>query len=252
MNNEFVPNSNNNNNNSLKVVIGILIAVVVILVGYILATTLIKDNNTYDESIDNPDEIIEVEEDENDDSKTNNNDEQEINNVDVTADWKKYEVIINGKTISLPTSYNELNSASGFSYKDSELNSKLQTGYYTFLNMYDSNGKYGLNIEILNDTGSEKTFTECAITRITQTKYQATQSGLKVIFPGGLKVGDSITEEQIIKLFGSPDKVRDYNGDNYISKTYRYVEDSTWTTTNYFEIQIVNGVIDSLELDNRD
>ena len=43
----------------------------------------------------------------------------------------------------------------------------------------------------------------------------------------------------------------EYKSDNYVSETYRYTSDDTWTTSNYYEIRVVNGVIDSLTLDHR-
>lgn len=72
-----------------------------------------------------------------------------------------------------------------------------------------------------------------------------------LFFPGGLTVGMEITEEQVKTLLGEPTKVNDYSSGNYVSKTLKYNEDSTYTTTNYYEIEIINGKIDSLKLDKR-
>lgn len=244
-------------NNNTKLIIGILIAVVLILSGCIIATNIINYNKPSDDIVDKIEEDTRESEKETEDNNANSNDINtniESNNntssVVTSTDWKKYEVLVNNNTIAIPTTYNELSKATGFTYKEDDLKSTLQDGYYTYLNMYKNN-KLALYIEILNDTNKEKSYAECDITRISQTKYQVSQGADAVIFPGGLKAGDTITEEKIIELFGTPDKVSDYTSDNYISKTYQYFENSTWTTTNNFEIQVVNGVIDSLQLDNR-
>ena len=113
------------------------------------------------------------------------------------------------------------------------------------------NDKLALYTEVLNDTENPMLYTNCKITRVSQTKYQVSQGATPIIFPGGLKAGDSITEDKIIELFGSPDDKDNYTNDNYVSNTYKYVEDKTWTTTNNFEITVVNGIIDQIELDHR-
>ena len=69
----------------------------------------------------------------------------------------------------------------------------------------------------------------------------------KIIFPGGLKVGDSITDAKLTELFGVPNDSKDYSG----SKQYTYLSDTTWTTTNNFKISVVDGVIDEIQLDHR-
>ena len=56
-----------------------------------------------------------------------------------------------------------------------------------------------LYIDIYNDANENKKYTDCKITRISQTKYQAsTNSATKITFPGGLQVGNKITENEAI------------------------------------------------------
>lgn len=170
--------------------------------------------------------------------------------INGSANWKDYQVVIKNQVVTLPVAYNDLATVSGLTVKESAAKSYLNNGYYTFLNMYN-NDKLALYIEVLNDTGSRKLYTDCKVTRITQSKYQVSQGAPVVVFPGNLKVGDSVTESQIISLFGTPNDIDDYTSGTYSSKKYSFVADTTWTTTNYYKITVVNGVIDELALDNR-
>lgn len=167
--------------------------------------------------------------------------------VDVSANWKNYQVAINGKTYKLPMTYTELATATGFAMEEEDLDMTLRTKYYTSVNLY-KNGKLALYTEITNNTGSMITYKEGMVTRITQSKYQAaTNKAEKIIFPGGLKVEDAITESKLIALFGQPNDVKTYGTTTY----YTYYEDETWTTTDNLKITVKDGIIDEIQLDNR-
>ena len=62
---------------------------------------------------------------------------------------------------------------------------------------------------------------------------------------------DKITKDKITQLLGTPNDIDEYSSDGYEKITYKYFENSTWTTTNNYEITVVNGIIDELQLDNR-
>ena len=114
------------------------------------------------------------------------------------------------------------------------------------------NDKLMLYVEIYNDGNENKKYTDCKVTRITQSKYQvSTNNAPKIAFPGGIKVGDKITENELTNLLGTPNEIKDYSTDTSQKKIYRYFEDKNWTTTNNFIITIVNGEIDEIQLDNR-
>lgn len=171
-------------------------------------------------------------------------------NGNVSKDWKQYQVSVGGKVLTLPTTYIELSSASGFTFKSADLSGTLEDGYYATVNMY-KNGKLALYVEVLNDSGAEAKYINSKVTRISQTKYQISQGAEAIVFPGGIKAGDAITEAQIISLFGTPTETKDYSSDNYSSKKYSYLSDTSWTTTNNFKISVINGVIDDIQLDHR-
>lgn len=197
-------------------------------------------------------EIIyeEIESDSDNDYDDDDDNVSSNTNVNASSDWKTYQVVVGEKTIVLPVTYTELSTATGFTLKDKDLTGSLDAGYYATLNMY-KNDKLALYIEVLNSTGGSIKYTDSKVTRVSQTKYQVSQGATAIIFPGGIKAGDTITEEKIITLFGTPDDTNEYNGDNYESKTYTYLSDTTWTTINNFKIDVVNGVIDQISLDHR-
>ena len=165
----------------------------------------------------------------------------------VSTNWKNYQVVINGKTYKLPMTYNELSSATGFAMKNDDLEMTIKTKYYALVNLYKDD-KLALYTEIANNTGKMITYKEGMVTRITQSKYQAiTNNAEKIIFPGGLTVGQTITESELKALFGEPNESKTYSTRTY----YTYYEDETWTTTDNFKITVVDGIIDEIQLDNR-
>lgn len=176
---------------------------------------------------------------------------EEDSNTEVTTsnDWKSYQVVVNGNNLSLPCSYSDLVSATGFSLKSSDEKSYCPAGYYALLNLY-KNEKLALYIEVLNSTDSDKLYTDCAVTRVSQSNYQVKNGADVIVFPGSLKVGDSITLEEIKGMFGEPTDINEYVDGDYSSYTYTYSEDA-YTSTNSYKVKIINGVIDELQLDHR-
>jgi len=194
-------------------------------------------------------------------NNTENEDEDETPNsgnsgtvVDgVSAEWKNYEVQIKGQKVTLPVSYDDLSRLTGFVYDEDDLNESLDDGYYTLANMY-ANDRLALYVELTNDSGSTKLYKEIPITRISQSEYQVVDNGAeKVVFPGGLVAGVQMTEDELFDILGMPDDIYKYEDDDYVSNTYTYTEDgSDYASANFYEINIVNGVIDEIQLDHRD
>lgn len=60
-----------------------------------------------------------------------------------------------------------------------------------------------------------------------------------------------MTKEKLVLLFGEPSDIYNYTSDNYVSDTYSYVENTSYTTINYYKIKVLNGVIDELTIDHR-
>lgn len=220
-----------------------------------------KDNmdTMIEDVLDKADEIIDKAEEQMDEieDEINSNDATLSDNVTsdsstttsavlVSNDWKQYQIGINNKVYSLPMLYSDFKTASGFALKDTYINMVLPNNHYAPVNLY-KNDKLALYIELFNNSGAEAKYIESKVTRVSQTKYQISQGAEAIVFPGGLKVGDSVTNDQIIALFGQPNDLKD----NGSSKQYTYLSDTTWTTTNNFKIKLVDGVIDEIQLDNR-
>lgn len=172
------------------------------------------------------------------------------NDVVTDSDWKNYEFSVNNQTLKLPCTYNELSLATSSVFQSSDLQSYLQSGYYSILNMYKDNN-LSLYVEMLNDTDIDVLYTDAKVTRISQTEYHTSVGAHEITFPGGLKVGQVITQDEITNLLGTPDDIDIYTSDGYVKNTYTYVEDTSFTTTNYYKIIVINDIIDELSLDNR-
>ena len=166
------------------------------------------------------------------------------------ANWKNYNVTVNGKGLTLPCSYAEFSSITGASMKDTQADNSIDRNYYMIANLY-KNDKLAMSIEILNDTAGTIKQKDAKVTRVSQTKYNKTSADTDIVFPGGLKPGMTVDEETIKKALGTPTDIKNYESGNYKSVTYIYNADTTYTTTNYYKITVVNGVIDDLTLDHR-
>lgn len=175
------------------------------------------------------------------------------NNADVSADWTSYSFSVNGKTLTLPCSYQELAEATGFAMKSSNAKSYLEGGYYTNVNLYTEDEDLALYIDILNDTDGDLTYAECKVVAISQTKYQAVECGASMItFAGGLQVGQEMTTDDIEAIFGEPQDTYEYVSDDsdYCSSEWTYSEDPDYTYHNNIEITIVNGLIDEIGIEH--
>ena len=169
-----------------------------------------------------------------------------VTSTTVSSDWKLYQIGINGKVYALPEAYSVISAATGFSLKSDYLNLVVPKSHYALANLY-KNDKLALYIELSNTSDAEAKYVDCKVTRVSQTKYQVSQGAEAIVFPGGLKVGDSVTETQLTTLFGQPSETKD----NGSSKQYNYFSDSLWITTNNYKITVINGVIDEIQLDHR-
>lgn len=172
---------------------------------------------------------------------------------DVSADWTTYSFSVNGKTLTLPCSYQELADATGFAMKSADAKSYLEGGYYTNVNLYTEDEDLALYIDILNDTDGDLTYAECKVVAISQTEYQAVERGASMItFAGGLQVGLEMTTDDIEAIFGEPQDTYEYVSDDsdYNSFEWTYSEDPDYTYHNNIEIKIVNGVIDEIGIEH--
>lgn len=169
----------------------------------------------------------------------------------MSNNWKDYQFTANNKVFTLPLSYKDFAAGTGLSMKKEDLTQELKDNYYTYVNLYKDDHLAGF-IDVYNDSGNTLTLENCTVSRVSQTKFSINTYNIDpIIFPGNLKVGMKITDDEIIKLLGEPTSKNEstYDGTQFV--TYKYNADTTWTTINYYEIDLINGEIDQLTLDNR-
>jgi len=179
--------------------------------------------------------------------------EAQNSDAEVSADWTNYAFSVNGTTLTLPCSYQELAEATGFAMKSSDAKSYIEAGYYTNVNLYTPDESLALYIDILNDTDDDLIYTECKVVSISQTEYQAVEQGASMItFAGGVQPGQEMTTADVEAVFGAPQDTYEYISEDsdYESYTWTYSEDPDYTYYNAYEITIVNGVVDQISLDH--
>lgn len=230
-----------NNSKKLFFIIISIVLVILLVVGILFFLNNKKEVNDQKDNTD----IIKDKQEEQTDEKTNNDSTDEITSV-----WQNYNFTVNGKTLKLPLSYTELSSATGFTMNQDMTEGTLPKNYYLALNLFKNNS-LALHTEIYNDTENTLKYSECKITRIWQTKYQIKNGADTITFPGNLTAGMNITKEQLFNILGETDKIKTTNLEGYNKETYKYIANENWPTTNYYEINVVNGVIDELILDKR-
>lgn len=176
---------------------------------------------------------------------------EDVNNSE--SDWTSFTFTVNGNTISLPCTYQEITEKLNVSMSSSQEKSYLDSGYYTLITLKDANGKSRFNAELTNFSEEEQVFADCMITRISQTAHFVNDEDTSYIatFPGGITAGQNADIEVMLSVLGEPMDVHEYADGDYWSNTYTWCMDKTWKNTNKYEIVVVNGRIDTVTLDNR-
>lgn len=263
MNNEYnqIPNQNNyiepvqqnynvpqqpngNKPKSSKGIITILIITnIITLVALVLCIFVIKPNSKSNE----------IEKSDNNSEKVNYT--PTATTKPVSNNWKEYQFGVNGKTLTLPCSYRELKDVSGFymsSSVEKSYTAPLRTSTVSIFNGDDE--KLIAYIDIKNTTEEDLLNANANVVSISQTydKYKNYTDEELITFPGNLQVGMSKTEEEIKKLFGEPDDRREFTYSNITSITLLYTADDTYSTVDYYKIEISDGKIEDLTLDHYD
>ena len=179
--------------------------------------------------------------------------------ANASADWKDFQFTLNGKTFTLPCTYEELKEATGLTMKSSEEKSYLEPNYYSVVSLRTADDKLACHVDILNNAEEDATYASGLIIEISQDDYNVEQTGM-ILEIAGLKVGDITSKEALIDLFGEPDDIYEYRIDEdddqewvkYQNDTYTWCLDADWTTSNFFEIvmNINTGIIEEIRLDH--
>lgn len=169
--------------------------------------------------------------------------------VNASSKWTDYTVYINGIKVTIPMSYKDFMKATGCTLKDSDdAETTLKSNYYTFISVVDQYGKR-ISIEVYNGGSGVKTITECTVIGLTDYKHDSSDKS-DIVFAGGLRAGDSITEAKLLELFGQPDKTwyskDDADGDSF---SYTYYENyDKYYSNREFVITVYDGIINDIEI----
>lgn len=125
--------------------------------------------------------------------------------------WDSYTVQINERVVTLPCEYKDLEVA-GLTVDESlgmDNDGMVPGGGYLIGYLVDAGGN-SLTVEFINPDDKAKKVQECLVGGITVGEYDLKEEGLKVTFPGGIRIGD--TKEEIAGKYGEPEET--YEGDN--------------------------------------
>ena len=166
--------------------------------------------------------------------------------ADISSKWTDYVVSINGTKITLPCSWSDFNSKTGFDFKDSDdRTTTLKDNQYTTSVIIEKNGQK-IAVRFINTSGSQKTLSECQVAAIkADSFYEPTAD---IVFAGGIKVGDKADITSLKRLFGEPTRV--YDSDNSDYHIYTYEDDKS--LYNEIEIIISDGKVKEISLEHFD
>ena len=170
------------------------------------------------------------------DSKTNNNEAQPTtttgtNNNEstkptfptedntISEEWKKFEVVINENTITLPCSYLDFKEMTGCTVSDIEENDGLKPGWYSLICPMDNNGKGFCYINVTNPLDKENVAKDGVIVSIEHDYILAEESEVKISFVG-LHAGEEISKQDLLQMFGEPHDIKERRSEEESQKQW--------------------------------
>ena len=179
--------------------------------------------------------------------------QQEMEEVPVqepTAVWANYALTVNGEELTLPCSYERLQSLTNCTVDNSVSMIEKEED----ITLYDENGLVLGVAKFYDMKDNKQRYDKCDIVALTQT-YKT--EGMKFEYAGGLKVGDEITQDELIGLFGEPDDISDGILDEEMLENMGSHYQHQWKFAyhakepyldNTFEIKVFGGRIYSIVL----
>ncbi len=203
-----------------------------------------KDESSYSESYDI---------DASDDTDSNSNSENTIGSSTTASNttiansstyWTKGVIAYGDNKITLPVSYKDFSSKTGYTFKDSQyLPQTLKANYY--LNTTLSNGKKSINVQLINNNKDAAALDKCDIVGITISKYNGSND---FVFPGNLKIGDKSSNDTLKKTFGNVDyEYPPTDGNDYQSVSFKSSAKKTYMKNTY-DITCSDGKISNISL----
>ncbi len=170
-------------------------------------------------------------------------------NVVLPDDWTTYAFSINGKVLTLPCTYAEFSEVTGYTMTSATAKSYVESDVAWPIDLY-SDDKKALEVMVYNYADKDLLFADCLVCAILQSDYDVMNTGDYITFPYNLKIGDIITKDELVTMFGEPYDINDYVSDGYISYEFTYYEDLEYSDYNYFKISVINDLIYNIYLSN--
>lgn len=138
---------------------------------------------------------------ENDTEKTGN--KTDASNENKSENWGY--VYINDTKVTFPCSYEDILKASNGYIYDMQVNPNIWTATKLYSN--DENKYWGADVYFDNPSDEMKHFSECQVIGVGQDEeMELAEAGIIITFPNGMKIGDEVSKEDLIKLYGEPDR----------------------------------------------
>ena len=118
-----------------------------------------------------------------------------------------------------------------------------------YVSLKDDDGNYVCDIKIYNDTNDDVSGKDAKFIKIA-VEDDWHELGNRVEFAGGIKLGDKITVEELVEMFGEYDDT--YTYDSSVDEEYSYTE---YTWGDYDEVQFtvaigkVSGCVKEITID---
>ena len=185
-----------------------------------------------------------------DDGVTESSTEKSLDKGTPSDNFMDAQIGFDGYILNLPCTYDQFTELTGWEIGSDDAELTLNNGQTELITIYDPNDFENevAWIYIVNDTGETALYQDCTITSVMQSRREEVNDSQKVIFAGGLKIGEKITLNKLTKLLGEPtslepDSVEEFNGTNY--KTVRW---NSFDPGRYLKVVISDGAIEELSI----
>lgn len=170
--------------------------------------------------------------------------ENKVTQAEFTGeDWQSFEFAIDGKVLTLPCSYEDIQ-ALGFSVQEDDIDEILENDQYTNICYVEDEKERGFYISFLNVSGSDKPIRECDVYSV---RFDDFYNLTDVEICGGLTMGMSIDEVKALEGETPDYEYLSEEGD-YQSVAYYYEGEKFFGE---LDVATLDGKVSTIELENR-
>lgn len=134
-------------------------------------------------------------------------------NKDLSSDMKSAQVQVDGKVLTLPTTYKELTDLGWKLASDFSEDDIVESDDFEFVYLEKDNST--LNVTLYNKTDEDKAYKDCEIWDIYVNETYFEEEPANVCLAAGIQVGS--TYKDVIAAYGEPDYVSSYTYSSYYS-----------------------------------